>query len=189
MNILKVSLVVLFVSTLFSCSTVYVDSMKPKGVDYSGIKSFAWVNPVDADGAHRYDDKIYAPVILKTATNALLTKGMVLDTLNPQVVFVFDTQITQVKEYVQDGPDVYAGVGFGGPYYYGGFSAPIYQSDVREVTSNEGMLVIEMWDPINSKLLWRGWASQTVSMSTDMDTDVERASKFIIDKLPISVKK
>ncbi|MBK8681946.1 MAG: hypothetical protein IPN31_08590 [Bacteroidetes bacterium] len=94
-----------------------------------------------------------------------------------------------MKEYVQDGPDVYAGVGFGGPYYYGGFSAPIYQSDVREVTSNEGMLVIEMWDPINSKLLWRGWASQTVSMSTDMDTDVERASKFIIDKLPISVKK
>ncbi|MBK7110426.1 MAG: hypothetical protein IPH61_15215 [Bacteroidetes bacterium] len=40
---------------------------------------------------YRYDDKIYAPVILKTATNALLTKGMVLDTLNPQVVFVFDT--------------------------------------------------------------------------------------------------
>ncbi|MBK7110427.1 MAG: hypothetical protein IPH61_15220 [Bacteroidetes bacterium] len=66
-----------------------------------------------------------------------------------------------MKEYVQDGPDVYAGVGFGGPYYYGGFSAPIYQSDVREVTSNEGMLVIENVGSYKFKITmaWMGFSN------------------------------
>lgn len=190
MKLFKITFLLSIVAVLqSSCSSIYVDSFRPKGADYKGIKTFAWVNPVDADGANRYDDKMYAPVILKAATDELLAKGMVVDTSSPQVVFVFDTQLKEVKEYVQDGPNVYAGVGFGSPYYYGGFSAPVYQGDIREKTSTEGILIIEMWDPANTKLLWRGWASKTVNYSTDMEADIIRASQFIIDKLPVYVKK
>lgn len=183
-NNLLVSFAILAI-TLSSCSSIYVDSMTPSGVRLQGYKTFAWVNPVDADGAHRYDDKVYANLILEKGTGEILKKGLTLDTVKPDVVFVFDTQIKEVREYVQDSPDVYMGVGVGSPYYYGGFYAPITTGDVREVVSNEGMLVIEMWDPVNSKLLWRGWGSQTVSMATDLDADIARAVQFIFDRLRI----
>lgn len=162
-------------------------STKTKGVDLKKYKTYAWVKPGNADDASRNDDKLYAGLILQLANDELTKKGFVLDTENPDAVFLFDTRVEDRVGYNQS-PTVSMGVGFGGPGFYGGFSAPVAGGQVTQYQYKEGMLVVEMFDTRDKKLLWRGWAQEEITMKSDVESDIRTAVKHIFLRLPVKHK-
>lgn len=162
-------------------------SYKTKGVDLKKYKTFAWAAPADAEGEKRKDDKQYSGLILELSNAELEKKGFVLDTENPQAVFIFNTRVEDRIAYTQ-GPSVNVGFGFGGPGYYGGFSAPVAGGQVLANPYQEGVLIIEMYDTKTQDLLWRGWAKEEVTLANDIEADIKQAVKYIFMRLPVKHK-
>lgn len=128
----KILLSLLVVSTILLTS--YITKLKivsnyDKHTDFSKYKTFAWIAPYDTVIDMHRKDKPYGNYIIKTCDAELIKKGMVLDTVNPDVVFMFDTRLNETVEYKESptttvGVSVYA-PGYYGQNYYGG-AAPAY---------------------------------------------------------------
>lgn len=162
-------------------------SYKAKGVDLKKYKSYAWAKPADAEDEKRKDDKIYGGLILQLSNEELQKKGFVLNTDQPDAVFIFDTRIEDRITYSQT-PQVSVGFGFGGPGYYGGFAAPVAGGDIVQNVTQQGMLYIEMYDTQTKKLLWRGWAQEEITYKNDIEADIRTAVKHIFMRLPVKHK-
>ncbi|MFZ2905609.1 MAG: DUF4136 domain-containing protein [Cyclobacteriaceae bacterium] len=179
-----------FLVVTVSCSDngISSSSAKTKGVDLKKYKTYAWVKPVDADGEARKDDKLYGKLILDLCNQELAKKGFVLDTENPDAVFIFDTRVEDRVSYSTT-PQVSVGFGFGGPGYYGGFAAPVAGGDLVQHQYQEGMMFIEMFDTKTQKLLWKGRAMKKITYESDIESDIRTATKHIFMRLPVKHKK
>ena len=191
------SSVFLFLIVIFlfsSCADgVHTSSWKAKGVNLKTYKSYAWIVPGDTTLGHRRDDKLYAGAIQTLADVELKAKGMVVDTQQPDVVFMFDTRLEDHVRYTQS-PQVSVGFGVGSPGYYGGpgyYMGGMVPVAGGEVTANyykQGTLVIEMYDLKTQKKLWSGWARKELDHTTDMDYTIRKAVHDIFMYLPIKHK-
>jgi hypothetical protein len=172
-----------------SCSSngITSHSVKTKGADLKKYKSYAWMKPADAEEEVRKDDKLYGKLILQLCNEELSKKGFVLDTENPDAVFMFDTHVEDRVSYSTT-PQVSVGFGFGGPGYYGGVSAPVAGGDLVQHDYQQGMMVIEMYDTKTQKLLWRGWAEEKITMNNDIEADIRTATKHIFMRLGVKHK-
>jgi len=190
---IKSSVFVLALFVLGACGGIKTSSWTAKGVNLKGYKSYAWVVPGDSTLGHRRDDKLYAGTIQYVADTELKAKGMVVDTNQPDAVFMFDTRLEDHVRYSQS-PTVSVGFGVGSPGYYGGpgyYMGGMVPVAGGEVTANyykQGTLVIEMYDLKTNKLLWRGWATKELDYSTDMDYTIRKAVHDIFIYLPIKHK-
>ncbi len=171
-----------------SCSPgIITHSVKSKKVDLKQYKSYAWVIPQNPDAEDKKDDKLYGETIIKFASIELEKKGFVLDTTNPDAVFIFDTRMEEQVEYTQS-PQVSMSMGFGGPYYYGGYTAPISGGKITAHTFYNGMLFINMYDAITQQLLWKGWAEERLTYDRDIYQDIQTAIKNMFIRLPVKHK-
>jgi len=173
-----------------SCSSngISSHSVKTKGVDLKKYKSYAWIKPADAEEEVRKDDKLYGKLILQLCNEELSKKGFVLDTENPDAVFIFDTHVEDRVSYSTT-PQVSVGFGFGGPGYYGGVSAPVAGGDLVQHNYQEGMMFIEMYDTKTQKLLWKGYATKKITYESDIEADIRTATKHIFMRLSVKHKK
>jgi len=187
-SLFKKGLFITFLNLLAGCSGgIQTSSMTTKGAELNDYKTYAWVKPGNPDDETRKDDKLYAGLILESANAELTKKGFRLDTENPEAVFLFDTKVEERMKYSQN-PYVTVGVGFGGPGYYGGFSAPVTGGEFIGHETVQGMLFIEMYDTKSQKLLWRGWAEEEITQKNDVEADIKKAVKHIFIRLPVKHK-
>jgi hypothetical protein len=180
-------LVIVLLLTACSSAGVKTHSYQAKGVDLKKYKTYAWVKPANEEDEARKDDKLYGNLILQLCNDELSKKGFTLDTENPEAVFIFDTRVEDRVSYSQT-PTVSMGVGFGGPGYYGGFSAPVAGGEFVQHNYQEGMLFIEMYDTKTQKLVWRGWAEAKITPKSDVEVDIRTAVKHIYIRLPVKHK-
>jgi len=89
-----------------------------KHTDFTKYKRFAWIAPYDTVIDMHRKDKPYGNYIIKVCDAELIKKGMILDTVNPDVVFMFDTRLNETIEYKQS-PTTCVGVSVYAPRYYG----------------------------------------------------------------------
>ncbi|NJN42857.1 MAG: DUF4136 domain-containing protein [Flammeovirgaceae bacterium] len=170
---------------LASCSTgMKVTSDKSSGTDFTQYKTFAWVLEGDTTLPHRRDDILYAGLIEHSSNTELKKHGMTLNANDPDVFMTFDTKVDDRIEYVQS-PTVSVGVGYGGPGYYVGGSAPVAGGKISERPYQEGMLVIEMFDARTKKLVWYGSAHKDIDNSTDIGKVINDAVYYIFTKFPV----
>lgn len=171
-----------------SCSSIMKTySYKDKKTDLKQYKTYAWINLDHFVEDNKKGNKLYAKYILDLANQELKKKGFILDVENPDAVFLFDTQIENRIAYSQS-PQVSVGVGFGGPGYYVGGSVPVAGGQITQENYDEGVLFIEMYDTKTQKLVWRGWAQEEISFTTDLETDIRRAVEQIFMRLPVKHK-
>lgn len=171
-----------------SCSSIMKTySYKDKKTDLKQYKTYAWINLDHFVEDNKNGNKLYAKYILDLANQELKKKGFILDVENPDAVFLFDTQIENRIAYSQS-PQVSVGVGFGGPGYYVGGSVPVAGGQITQENYDEGVLFIEMYDTKTQKLVWRGWAQEEISFTTDLETDIRRAVEQIFMRLPVKHK-
>lgn len=172
----------------YSCApTIQTFSDRDTKVDLKQYKTYAWLAPGDSVLNTPRRDKVYGELIMYSANEQLKKKGMVIDTLSPQALFVFDTRIEDKVKYTQS-PTVSVGVGFGGPGYYVGGAAPVAGGQVTASTYEEGTLVIDMYDTKKGGLIWRGGARKALTMSDDMEATVKTAVRYIFMRLPLKHK-
>ena len=186
-------LIVLVAMALVSCSpSIVTHSVKSKKVDLNQYRTFAWAIPARTESATEYSEKRYGFTIIDLVNSELFKKGFVIDTVNPDAIFVFDTRIDEKVEYTQ-APTVSVGVGVGGyggygGYYYGGYSAPIAGGEVTSHIYYEGMLFLYMYEPKGQKLLWKGWAEERLTYDRDIYADLQKAIKDMFIRFPVKHK-
>jgi hypothetical protein len=173
---------------LTSCAgSIHTFSNKYSKGNLKNYKSYAWLAPGDSIFNRDRPEKVFGEYILKTANTELKQKGMVLDTLRPDAIFVFETYVETKVEYTQS-PTVSVGIGYGGPGYYVGGSAPISGGEVYSSEYDEGSLIVDMFDTQTGELLWRGGAKSTISVVTDTEQTIKTALHHIFIRLPIKHK-
>jgi hypothetical protein len=171
-----------------SCSpAITTYAVKTKKVDLRNYKTYAWAIPEDSAGKSRYDDKVYARFIIDVTNTELAKKGFVIDTENPDALFVFDTRLEEHVEYSQS-PSVSVGFGYGGPYYYGGVSAPVSGGTITASPYYKGLLFINMYDANTQQLLWKGWAEEKMSYERAIDEDIKTAIRKMFMRLSVQHK-
>ena len=173
---------------LVSCSSFTTNSYKTKGADLDQYQTYAWVNLKHFVSEDQENEKRYARFILEHADAEIRARGFELDTINPQVVFQFDTKIEHKISYNRT-PTVSMGIGFGGPGYYVGGAVPVSGGQMVTKEYDEGILTIEMLETQTGRLLWRGWAQEKLGFETDLEADLQKAIPQIFMRLPVKKKK
>jgi hypothetical protein len=155
--------------------------------DFKKFKTYAWLAPGDSVFNRYRSEKLYGGYITYAGDLELKSRGLKIDTLRPDAVFVFDTMVKDFTKYTQ-GATLSIGVGVAGPGYYAAGSAPVAGGKITETTVTDGSYVIAMYDGQNGKLVWQCRAKKTFDMSDDIQKIIGDYTKRMFKKLPIKVK-
>ena len=186
------NIVLLLAFILGACRGVKAESNMANGVDLKKYKNYAWGMPGDPDRDpnaenRKEDKKMYGELSLRLANEELLKKGFVLDTLNPDAIFVWNSRseqrVTYSKGNVENGYGYY---GYG--YYGGGYYTPVGVGRSSHRAYEEGLLYIDMLDTKTKTALWGGWAKKELTAKSDVEADVRSAVKLIFKRLPVQHK-
>ncbi|HTE29623.1 MAG TPA: DUF4136 domain-containing protein [Chryseolinea sp.] len=156
-------------------------------VDLKTYKTYAWVAPGDSVLNAKRKDKLYGGLIVHASDIELGKKGMTVDTSAPDALFMFETQLEDKVAYSQS-PTVSVGVGYGGPGYYVGGSAPIAGGQITSSEYQDGMMIMNMYDRKTGNLIWRGGAKKSLDSASDVEEVIQAAVKAIFARLPIANK-
>ncbi len=151
----------LVVSIVCGCSRVKVTNDYDSAVDFSTMKTYAWLQVVDSAGNDaRINNSLVKDTVREAVEKVLKEKGYVkAETEN------VDFQISWLgaidKKVTSDSINH-----FYRPYGYGAlYRDPQWNKDptlaVREY--EEGTLIIDFLDPENHSLIWRGEGSEKIS--------------------------
>jgi hypothetical protein len=152
-------------------------------MDFSKYKTYAWIAPGDSVLNRVRRDKLFGGFIMNTANSVIKNFGMAIDTLQPDALFVFETTVHEEVKYSQS-PTLSMGVGFGGPGYYVGGSAPVAGGKVTSSTYQKGSLVYMMFDTRTGTILWRGGITKNLDNQSNLNKVIESATKTIFKKFP-----
>src|SRR5688500_6684062 len=184
MNMFVVLVIPFTCIILISCSqNIHTFSDRDAKVDLQQYKTYAWIAPGDTVLNAQRKDKLYGGFIVHTVNMELKKKGMIVNAANPDALFMFETQLEDKVAYSQT-PVVSVGVGYGGPGYYVGGSAPIAGGKIKESFYQDGLLIINMYDTKTGNLIWSGGAKRSITKSTDVEDVINTAVKSILVRLP-----
>jgi hypothetical protein len=155
--------------------------------DFTKYKTYAWLAPGDSIFNRYRPDKLFGGTIMYMANQELKSRGLRMDTLKPDAIFVFGTQVDEITKYSQSAT-LSVGVGVAGPGYYVGGSVPVAGGKITASTSEEGILSYTMYDTHTTKMVWAANAEKTFKMSDDLNKIIEDTTKKIFKKLPIKPK-
>lgn len=155
--------------------------------DWKKYKTFAWLAPGDSVLNRYRADKVYGGLIVYAANEQLKSKGMKPDTVGPDAIFVFHTQVQEEVKYSQS-PTLSVGVAVAGPGYYAGGSAPVAGGKVTAHPYADGEIVFEMYDSQTGKLVWKGGDRKNFTQKEDIQGIIQTAIKKIFKKFPVKHK-
>lgn len=157
-------------------------------VDFNKFKTYAWLAPGDSVLNRYRSDKLYSGSITYAANKELESRGMKMDTLRPDAVFLFYTSVQEITTYSQT-PVLSVGIGVGGPGYFVAGSAPVAGGNIIAETEEDGVLKFTMYDTRTRKLVWSGMANKTFKLSDDVQELVMEYTAKIFKKFPVKKKR
>lgn len=178
----------LLLITSFTVEAQKITSDYDSKADFTKYKTYAWLAPGDSVLNRYRVEKLYGGYITFAANEELKTKGMKIDTLRPDAIFMFETQVQEFTQYHQ-GATLSVGVGVAGPGYYVGGSAPVAGGKITTSTSEDGILSFAMFDSQTRKMVWTGKVEKTFSMADDIQQIIGDGTKRIFKKLPVKKPK
>jgi hypothetical protein len=87
--------------------------------DFKKFKTYAWLAPGDSVLNRYRADKLFGGTILYFANQEIKSRGLIMDTLKPDAIFVFGTNVNEITKYSQSAT-LSVGIGVGVPGYYVG---------------------------------------------------------------------
>jgi len=181
----RLVIVLILFSFVIISNAQKVVSDHDRTADFSKYKTYAWIAPGDSVLNRYRNEKVYGGLITYLANQELKGRGMKPDTLNPDAIFVFDTQVESVTQYRQ-GAVLSVGVAVAGPGYYAGGYAPVAGGKITSSTSEDGMINYAMYDATSRQLLWSAHATRNFKMSDDIQKLIEESTKKIFKKFPMA---
>jgi len=156
--------------------------------NFAKYKTYAWLAPGDSVLNRYRNEKVYGGYITYIANHELKGRGMKIDTLMPDAIFVFDTSVEQITQYKQSAT-LSLGVAVAGPGYYAGGSAPVAGGKITATTSEDGILKYTMYDTRTRQLIWSAQVNRTFKMSDDIEKLIKEGTKKIFKKSPLKKPK
>ncbi|MBK7652777.1 MAG: DUF4136 domain-containing protein [Flammeovirgaceae bacterium] len=156
--------------------------------DFKKFKTYAWLAPGDSVLNRERLDKVYGGTITYVANQELKSRGLKIDTLQPDAIFVFYTSVEEIIKYSQS-PTLSVGVGVAGPGYYMGGSVPVAGGNITETSMEDGSLKYSMYDTQTKNLVWSGKIQKTFNRADDIPKILSDYTTRIFKKLPIKKKK
>jgi len=181
LRFLLVTVSVLTVSTGLSQS---ITSDHNTQIDFTKFKTYAWLAPGDSVLNRYRHDKLYGGTIVYAANQELTSRGLKMDTLNPDAVFIFYTSMEEITQYSQSAT-LSVGVGVAGPGYYVSGYAPVAGGKITATTVEDGSLKFAMYDTDSKKLAWTGMANKQFKLSDDIQKIIIDYTAKIFKKYPI----
>ncbi|MBL7874880.1 MAG: DUF4136 domain-containing protein [Cyclobacteriaceae bacterium] len=176
---------------LFLSIPLYSQSVKTDydtQIDFKKFRTYAWLAPGDSVLNRERLDKLYGGTITYAANQELKIRGLKLDSLQPDAIFVFYTSVEEIIKYSQS-PTLSVGVGVAGPGYYVGGSAPVAGGKITATSMEDGTLKYSMYDTETKNLVWSASVEKTFSMADDIQKILTDYTERIFKKLPIKKKK
>ena len=152
--------------------------------DFKKFRTYAWLAPGDSVLNRYRRDKLYGGAIVHAANQQLAERGMKMDTLNPDAIFLLFTSVEEVTTYSQT-PTLSLGVGVAGPGYYVAGMAPVAGGKIIEETKGDGVLHFTMYDTQTRKQVWSGTANKTFKLTDDVEELVMNYTAKIFKKYPL----
>lgn len=128
-----------------------------RGTDFSQFKTYAWgVSP------RPVKDPLWHERIIDNIDGALAGKGLVKVDLNagPDMIVVYTAGLRQNVSYE----------GYATGWWY-------RTGSINQVVENEGTLVVDLADPRQRTVLWRGTATQTLSDKSEKN--IQKLQKMV----------
>ena len=146
-----------------------------KNTDFSRFKTYKWV---DIKGAAKLNDIVDKQI--KAAVDANLAgKGLTRVDSDPADIYVgYQAAVGQEKEFTSYSSDW----GYGGGWYRGGWYGPaggMSTTTGQTSTIYKGQLAVDMYDPANHDLIWRGLASKTIDPKAKPDKQEKNLQKAV----------
>lgn len=182
-------LVALFAVVLTACSSVQVSTDYDKNADFSRLKTFNWIPEADQIEHNNalLNNRIMAERVRVAVNQQLALQGF---TVAPEPDFYISYNITTEKKTDIRTYDNYGGYGpswgWGFGYGHRGMAVSAH-TETRVDEYQKGSLIIDVIDPQNRELIWRGVGSKRLPESTDaasMDKLVAEVVASILVKFP-----
>jgi hypothetical protein len=152
--------------------------------DFKKFKTYAWLAPGDSVLNRHRPDKLYGGYIMYAANLELEKRGLKMDTLKPDAVFVFYTTVEEITTYSQS-PTLSVGVGVAGPGYYVAGSAPVAGGKITANIEEDGMLKFVMYDTQTKNMAWMGMAEKRFELTDDVEAIIGTYTEKIFKKYPL----
>jgi len=164
MKITNLTLLLIGLVTLVSCSSVRVASDYDREINFSNYNSFAFYKPgIDKAEISDLDKKR----ILRAIERELTAKGM-LKNANPDLLISIFTESRENVNIYQNN----FGYGWGwNPYFWGAGGFNTVSTNV------EGTLYIDLIDAKRNELVWQGLGTGILSL--DMDKKQEKINEIV----------
>jgi len=161
---------------LTGCSTLQVSADYNSSVDFAHMKTYAWETDVQPEtGNIRLDDKLDDRRIRSAVEQSLDTKGYTR-TDRASADFLVEYKQSIQQKIQSDNVQTGFGIGIGSIGRYGGIGI----SSGTEVQSyDEWLLLIDVLDPKNGDLLWRGKGTIRIEPHPDRKAKNDRISETV----------
>ena len=160
-----------------------VKSDKNTKTDFRKFKTYAWLAPGDSVLNRYRAEKLYGGYIMHSANRELASKGLKMDTLKPDAIFVFYTSVEEITVYSQSAT-LSVGVGVAGPGYYVSGYAPVAGGKITESTEEDGMLKYVMFDTQTKEMVWTGMVEKRFKLTDDVEKIISDYTNKIFKKYP-----
>jgi hypothetical protein len=158
-----------------------------KKTDFSKFKTYKWVDIKDAQKFNSLVDQ----QVRQAIDAQLATKGLTkTDGDNPDVLVGYQGAVGQEKEFSSYNSSWGYGPGWYGGGWYGGAGGSSWSTG-QTSTIYIGQIAVDMYDPANKDLVWRGIASKTIDQKAKPDKqekNLNKAMAKLFKKYPPEVK-
>ena len=167
-------------SLLISCSTVKVHNDYDPDVNFSAMKSFAWMEKPNPDEAPTIAENTILTQRIERSVDAALTAKGLLKVPRADADFLISQHIGVQQKLQVDTTQFGYGYGFG----YGAWGGPIggYPNQTTVSQYEEGTLMIDFVNPENRNLIWRGTGQSRVRRASTPE-DREKLVRSAVDQI------
>ena len=166
-----------------SCSTLSVQTDYNPAYDFSALKNYAWLDTTKAHGTDaRINNDLVVDRVRKAVEQTLAARGYVKTDAASADFIVSWLGAIEKKLQVDTIDHFYSPYGYGSLY-----RDPFWGGSTRTTTAYEyevGTLVIDILDPVQHKLIWRGTGEDRISGNKDP----EKVSKGINEAVAAIMK-
>lgn len=171
-----------------ACSNLAVKSDYDPGVDFSGYRTFDWLEPPvreeptadpAAEGADPFvQNSLLDGRVRRAVERELEARGYRRPEPGARPGFRL-----RYRMLLKDRMRITSS---GGPYYAGGPSPYVYGGGtyISSVPYQEGTLVIDVIDAESAQIVWRGWAVGPTDDRSYTEAEVGAVVKRILDRFP-----
>jgi hypothetical protein len=146
-----------------------------RGATFSKFKTYTWVEIKDAQKV----DSLVEKQITTAVDRQLALKGLTKTESNDADIYVgYQAAVEKEKEFTSYN----SGWGYGGGWYYGGWYGGMGGSSIttgQTSTIYVGQLVLDMYDPANHNLIWRGVVSKTLDPKAKPEKQAKNLDKAL----------